>query len=286
MKAKTGEVNMTNSLVRSGRYALATGADAVGRLNVLHKIYSPAGREALLEAGLTRGMTVADFGCGPGTMTRMLASLVGPTGTVTGIDLHAAQLDQARQLCATESLANTMFVTADACATGLPGHLFDLVYCRFLLLHLTDPAACLKEMWRVLKPGGILLVEDGDLASACSVPPTALDAFAELFSRLGPLRGVDYSIANRLSHLVADAGFSITHLKIHQPNERAGLSGLLLKWSVEEAGAAFIDAGLITSKQLRHTITEMERAVSDPDVLALAPRMSLVSARKRANTTV
>jgi SAM-dependent methyltransferase len=272
-----------NALGWPGKYPLATGADAVGRLNVLHRIYSPAGREVLLEAGLTAGMKVADFGCGPGTMTRMLASLVGPSGSVTGIDLHPAQLEQARQLCATDGLANTTFVAADASQTWLSRNQFDLVYCRFLLLHLMDPRACLQEMWRVLKPGGILVAEDGDLASACSVPPTALDAFADLFSRLGPIRGVDYSLANRLWHLVADAGFSITNLKIHQPAERAGLSGLLLKWSVEEAGSAFVEAGLITLDQLQRTITEMESAVNDPDVLALAPRMSLVSARKRVN---
>ena len=247
---------MSNHLSQSGKYALATGADAVGRLIVLHRIYSPAGREALLGAGLTEGMRV---------------------------DLHAPQLEQARQLSAMDGLANTTFVAADACATGLLQDQFDLVYCRFLLLHLTDPALCLREMWRVLKPGGILVVEDGDLASACSVPPTALDAFADLFGRLGPIRGVDYSIANRLCHLVADAGFSITNLKIHQPAERAGASGLLLKWSVEEAGPAFVEAGLITLEELHRTILEMEDAVSDPDVLALAPRMSLVSARKLVN---
>ena len=274
---------MSKTIARSGKYALATGADAVGRLNVLHRIYSPAGREALLEAGLTTGMRVADFGCGPGTMTRMLASLVGPSGNVTGIDVHAAQLEQARQFCALDGLDNTKFVRADACVTGLPQNRFDLVYCRFLLLHLVDPASCLREMFRVLKPGGILVAEDGDLASAGSVPPTALDAFADLFSRLGPIRGVDYSLANRLLHLVADAGFSITNLKIHQPAERAGLSGLLLKWSVEEAGSAFVESGLITAEQLQHTILEMESAVSNPNVLALAPRMSLVSARKRVN---
>jgi SAM-dependent methyltransferase len=228
-------------------------------------------------------MRVADFGCGSGTMSRMPGSLVGPSGSVTGIDLHAAQLEQARQLSAKDGLANTAFVAVDACATGLPPNGFDLVYCRFLLLHLTDPASCLQEVWRVLKPGGILLAEDGDLASACSIPPTALDAFADLFGRLGPIRGVDYSLANRLCHLVADAGFSVINLKVHQPAERAGLSGLLLKWSVEEAGPAFVEAGLITLEQLQRTIVEMESAVSDPDVLALAPRMSLVSARKRVN---
>ena len=76
-----------NFLARPGEYALATGADAVGRLNVLHRIYLDAGRGALFEAGLMEGMQIADFGCGPGAMTRMLASLVGPSGHVTGIDL-------------------------------------------------------------------------------------------------------------------------------------------------------------------------------------------------------
>jgi SAM-dependent methyltransferase len=272
-----------NSLARPGEYALATGAGAVGRLDVLHRIYSGAGRAALLKAGLTEGMHVADFGCGPGMMSRMLASLVGPSGTVTGIDLHAAQTEQARRRCALDGLANTTFLTADACGTGLAGNQFDLVYCRFLLLHLLEPEACLQEMWRVLKPGGILLVEDGDLASACSVPPTALDAFAQLFSRLGAVRGVDYSVANRLWHLVADAGFSIAHVKVHQPAERAGLTGLLLKWSVDEAGPAFVDAGLITPESLRDTVIEMESAAANADVLALAPRMSLVAGHKRVN---
>ena len=270
-------------LARAGRYVLATGADAVGRLNVLHKIYSPAGREALVDAGIAEGMKVADVGCGPGAMSRLLASLVGPSGSVTGIDLHAAQIEEARRLSAMEGVTNARFVAADGCKTGLPGSQFDLVYCRFLLLHLMDPALCLQEMWRVLKPDGILVVEDGDLASACSVPPTALDAFGRLFSGLGPIRGVDYSLANRLWHLVADAGFTITNVKVHQPAERAGLTGLLLKWSVEEAGPSFVDAGLITAEQLQLTVMEMESAGNDPEVLALAPRRSLVSARKRVN---
>src|SRR5215472_7619015 len=74
-------------------YALATGSDAVGRLMLLHKIYSPAGRRVLLEAGLRPGMRIADFGCGVGAVTRMLAEMTGPDGRVTGIDLYGAQLE-------------------------------------------------------------------------------------------------------------------------------------------------------------------------------------------------
>jgi len=264
-------------------YALATGADAVGRLKVLHEIYSPMGQQVLVDAGISEGMTVADFGCGPGATTRLLAALVGPSGSVTGIDLHKAQIEEAGRLSAAEGFTNVRFMAADACKTGLAANQFDLAYCRFLLLHLKDPAVCLGEMWRILKPGGILVVEDGDLASACSVPPTPLDVFGELFSRLAPTRGVDYSVGNRLWHLVADAGFTITNVNVHQPSERAGSTGLLLKWSVEEAGPAFVEAGLITSEELQRTVTEMESAARNPGVLALAPRMSLVSARKRVN---
>src|SRR6267154_6742156 len=101
--------------VHSGPYALATGAAAVRRLHVLHDIYSPAGRRVLLQAGLTEGMRVADFGCGVGVVTRMLAAMVGPSGSVVGIDVDAAQLDEARQWCAKGGLANTSFVTANAC---------------------------------------------------------------------------------------------------------------------------------------------------------------------------
>ena len=61
---------------------------------MLHNIYSPAGRRILLHAGLTAGMRVADFGCGVGVVTRMLAQIVGPSGSVTGIDVDEAQLQR------------------------------------------------------------------------------------------------------------------------------------------------------------------------------------------------
>jgi SAM-dependent methyltransferase len=225
-------------------------------------------------------MWIADFGCGVGAVTSMLAEMAGPFGRVLGIDANAAQLVQARDVCTGAGCANVSFLKADACATGLPGESFDLVYCRFLLLHLPNPAACLREMRRLLKPGGILVVEDGDLATAQSLPSTALNAFADLFSRLGPTRGLNYSLANDLYHLVKAAGFSAPGIEIHQPAMARGDNGLLLKWSVEEAGPAFVAAGLITAEQLKQTLAEMQTAADDDDVLVLAPRMSIVWARK------
>jgi ubiquinone/menaquinone biosynthesis C-methylase UbiE len=265
----------------SDEYVLATGRDAVRRLHVLHNIYAPAGRRVLAQAGLSRGMKVADFGCGVGVTTRMLAEMVGPTGSVTGIDADPGQIQQASELCENSGLINTSFAAVSAYSTGLPRNSFSAVYCRFLLLHLSDPAACLREMHDVLMPGGILFLEDGDLKSATSVPPTALDAFADLFGRLGPIKGVDYSVSNKLFHMVKDAGFRDIDMEIHQPALVRGENRILLKASVEEAGPAFVKAGLITADRLRTTLRDMQKATDDPDVVVLAPRMSLVWARKR-----
>jgi SAM-dependent methyltransferase len=234
----------------------------------------------LLQAGLKKGMEVADFGCGVGVVTRMLGEMVGPSGHVVGIDINGAQLQEASRLCAREHLTNTSFLEASACCTGLPRNYFDLVYCRFLLLHLEDPAACLREMREVLRPGGILVVEDGDLATATSVPPSAMDAFAHLFGKLGPVRGVNYSVAKDLYHLVIGAGFGDVNLEIHQPAIIRGENRNFLKWSVEEAGPALVREGIITPAALAGTLGAMQDVADDPTILILAPRMSLVWARK------
>jgi ubiquinone/menaquinone biosynthesis C-methylase UbiE len=261
-------------------YVLATGSAAARRLHALHEIYSPVGRSVLREAGLRKGMRVADFGCGVGSVTRMLAEIVGQSGLVTGIDVSAQQLSQARNWCYGAGLTNTSFVEADASRTHLPRSAFDLVYCRFLLMHLPDPMQCLREMHDVLRPGGILVVEDGDLSTATSIPASAQDTFAELFSAFGQVRGLDYSLGRTLYHQVKRAGFSDVAVKIHQPAITTGESRYLLKWSVEEAAPALIDAGVVTRAELERRLDEMQDAIDNPDILILAPQMFLVSGRK------
>jgi SAM-dependent methyltransferase len=265
----------------TGPYVLATGEAAAYRLRILHSLYGPGTRRLLLDAGLRPGMRVADIGCGVGMVTAMLAQLVAPEGHVVGIDASAAQLAQAREQLHTGG-TNTRFVEASATKTGLPRESFDLVYCRFLLLHLPEPERALGEMRALLKPNGILVCEDADLTTSGSEPPSALDAFADLFCRLGPTRGLDYTLGRRLFHMVQAAGFPTPEVIFNQPVVARGENKRWLELSIAEAGPAFIDARVITAEELDRTLAEMRRLTADETILAVMPRMAQVWARKPA----
>jgi hypothetical protein len=136
-------------------------------------------------------------------------------------------------------------------------------------------------MRALLKPGGILVCEDGDLTSAGSEPPSALGTFADLWGRLGPKRGLDYTLG-RLFHMVQAAGFPAPEITFNQPVLARGENKRLLELSVAEAGPAFVDAGLITAAELDRVLAEMRCLSADGSVLAVMPRMAQVWARKPA----
>src|SRR4030095_15891788 len=262
-----------------GDYVLATGNAAANRLRILHNVYGPGAYELLIRAGIQPGMRVVDLGCGTGMVTRLLAELVGPTGEVIGVDFSPAQVEQARASLP-NGLSNVRFIQASAIDTGLARETFDLVYCRFLLIHLTEPEAALREMRELLKPNGIIVCEDGDLTSAGSEPPSELEAFSTLFGALGPKWGVDYTLGRRLFHLVLAGNFTQPQITLNKPVFAQGENKRLLELSVAEAGPSFVKAGLVTNEELTETIAEMRRLNEDQKVLALLPRMSQVWAKK------
>ena len=119
MRRRQGHPVRVGTASVPGPYVLATGKAAAYRLRVLHALYGPGSRRVLLEAGLRRGMRVADLGCGVGMVTALLAELVGPEGHVVGLDASAAQLSQARESMPAGG-TNVRFVDASATDTGSP----------------------------------------------------------------------------------------------------------------------------------------------------------------------
>jgi len=86
------------------------------------------------------------------------AHSVGPAGRVLGIDVAGPLLELARARAAREGLANAQFRCGDATRTGLPGGGFDAVVCVFGVFFAPDMSAFAAEMWRLVRPGGVLAI--------------------------------------------------------------------------------------------------------------------------------
>jgi ubiquinone/menaquinone biosynthesis C-methylase UbiE len=99
------------------------------------------------------GDQVLDVGCGFGDTAIKLAKLVGPTGTVVGIDCCDAFLEYARRDAQTRGIFNVSFVRGDA-EVALPTDQYDLVFARFGTMFFANPVAGLRNMRRALRPGG------------------------------------------------------------------------------------------------------------------------------------
>jgi ubiquinone/menaquinone biosynthesis C-methylase UbiE len=109
---------------------------------------------------------VLEVGCGTGAMTRALARRAAFSGKATGVDQSRHFIDAARQFAQDESVAEQVdFLVGDAHSLDFPDGTFDAVFAHTLISHVTDPAAVLREMVRVLRPGGTLAIFDGDYAS-------------------------------------------------------------------------------------------------------------------------
>lgn len=101
--------------------------------------------------------TVLDVACGPGLLTCAFARV---TRHAVGVDITPAMLDQARKTQAEQGLNNVSWQAGDVLSLPYPDQHFSIVVSRFVFHHLLEPLATLKEMQRVCRPGGRVVVAD------------------------------------------------------------------------------------------------------------------------------
>lgn len=142
-------------------------------------IGAPLAADLIATAALRPGERVLDVACGTGAVARLAAARVGPTGAVVGLDVNPAMLAVARS--STASGASIEWCEASAETIPLPDDSFDAVLCQLGLQFVPDKAAALREMRRVLLPGGRLL-----LSLPGAMPPLFAAAHRSLGRHLGP----------------------------------------------------------------------------------------------------
>jgi SAM-dependent methyltransferase len=137
---------------RVQRYGWDLAADAYARH--WHGPLAGVQGEVLALAAPALGEAVLDVACGAGVMAVAAAMAVGPAGRVLGVDLADAMVQASRQRALDAGLGQATFARMDAEQLQLPDVSFDLAVCALGLMYVPDPDTALRELHRVLRPGG------------------------------------------------------------------------------------------------------------------------------------
>jgi SAM-dependent methyltransferase len=153
-------------------------------------------------------MRVLDLGTGLGHVARLAAQLVGPAGSVVGIDRAAQPLVVARQRTEAAGERHVSFVEGDVCQWRADEP-FDAIVGRLLLFHVADPVAVVRHHIENLKPGGMFVALDFDIGAARSDPPVDLASRALTWIlRAFESAGASPRIGSRLGPILAAAGLA------------------------------------------------------------------------------
>jgi trans-aconitate 2-methyltransferase len=187
---------------RQHRYAFGDTAAASERLAVLASVFAPTSR-ALLRAvrGPAAPELVLDLGCGPGHTTAMLAESF-PSALVVGIDTSPTFVAEA----ASSGPGRCRFAVGDVTRTPLPCAPADIVYGRFLLVHLPEPRTTVAAWAGELRPGGVLVVEEPEHIETDDVD---FRRYLELAAAVVADRGGDLYVGRALVALTPPRGASV-----------------------------------------------------------------------------
>jgi ubiquinone/menaquinone biosynthesis C-methylase UbiE len=208
-------------------YALGHVDVEVQRLLLQGQLYNDYTEHALRLAGLRPGMRVLDVGCGPGDVSFVAAGLVGSTGSVLGVDAAPEMVELARSRAAEKGLPAVQFsqTAIDAITLDEP---VDAVVGRLILMHLPDPAAALRHLSALVRPGGVIAFSENDITGARSIPEIRLfNQVTAGIARAFEAMGLSPQFGNTLHTIFADAGLRVPHLTLGTPIGTAADTNIL-----------------------------------------------------------
>ena len=231
-------------------YAFGRDHVAARRLAMMHELLVSASRALLERVAGERGFDVVfDLGCGPGLTTRLLEDVLRPARLV-GLDLSEPFLALARA-----AVPRGRFLRHDLHDLPWPQAPADLVYARYVLTHLADPEARLREWLSQLNPGGLLVVEENDWI-ACRQP--VLARYLATVAGLLAGRGHDLYVGRRL----AAAGMPRTS-RVHEVSSPTAAVAAMFRLNLSSWGR-HTDADVA---RLDRELAELERSTDHGEIV-------------------
>ncbi|WOF16930.1 class I SAM-dependent methyltransferase [Methanoplanus sp. FWC-SCC4] len=126
----------------------------------INDLFNPPS-ELVKLAGIKEGMTVVDYGCGPGSNTIWASEYAGETGLVYAVDIHPLAIEMVTKMAEKNNLSNIKTALAKGYNSGLENETADLVMALDMFHMIEEPEKFLSEIKRILKPDGVLFIDDG-----------------------------------------------------------------------------------------------------------------------------
>jgi len=191
-------------------YLLGHTAHELRRLDVQGDLYRDTTVRAFREAGITAGMRVLDIGCGSGDVSITVADVVGPTGSVLGIDRGPDAIAIAQEKADKRNLGHVRFEASEI-NDFVRSEEFDALVGRFVLMHQADPAGALRGAARSVRDGGAVVMLESFMellrTGAHSEPHSPLyDELVHFKCEVVRGAGADLSAGGRLRSTFLDAG--------------------------------------------------------------------------------
>lgn len=177
------------------------------RLQTQAEEFSSSTEESMMKLGIKPDMKVVDIGCGTGSVSFMISPMVGDLGQVVGVDSNQYAINYCNEIARSQGIKNAKFIISDATSLDFESHTFDVSYSRFLFQHVKDASQALREMVRVTKPGGVVMVEDCDLFTWLLYPKNeSVSKLWHWYESIQLERGTDPEIGRKLYAMFLDEG--------------------------------------------------------------------------------
>jgi ubiquinone/menaquinone biosynthesis C-methylase UbiE len=134
---------------------------------IFYYFFKPA-RKKLRKFGIKQGSTIIDYGCGTGACIKDASLMVGEKGTVYAVDIHEMAMSSVEKLIKKHNLTNVITVITDGKKSEIPDGTADLIYALDMFHMVKDTTVFLKELCRMTKQEGTLIIEDGHQARSAA----------------------------------------------------------------------------------------------------------------------
>ena len=239
-------------------------AQELERLQAIEKIFDPASCQRLESTGITTNWRCLEVGAGAGSITRWMAGAVGESGQVVAVDLDT-------RFVANLEATNIEVLEGKIQHLPLEKQSFDLVHARYVLVHNPDAHLVLSQVLELVKPGGWMVLEEPDFASARAIAGEdaacrSVNNVNRAIEQMFTARGMDYGLGAKLPALLQsyDLQSCAVEVDTHLSQGGSGIATMMHLSTVQLAEKYFA-----TGEVTQTDIDNYGRFAEDPNAWAI-----------------